>query len=331
MFNTSYGEDDLDEFETGELAAKFYADKARERSGWRSDDPLEKKVVDALISAQVVERALARGGAVGAVYMDHGVAAVQAALRIASSATHQPKLATPQPFAPPSAPSFADRYCGGDVAVARSWDLLVREVSASVADQAPGLLDIADCDWSAWTDVPLPSVFAFPKDDDDDRVRLRTLFKRLCEHVHLVVPLYTLATLRLSAPRTGSWTQQRLYARQAAASWRICRGLGWTGWLRQRRLAPAQFPGLGASWVSLDDDAIEAFLDRQVDAADAVGAFLDAHVRRPAFVEVYESGGCESNEYAYWLGGLSPSGNIVGALTTDAVYDSDLREEEDDE
>ena len=45
----------------------------------------------------------------------------------------------------------------------------------------------------------------------------------------------------------------------------------------------AKWAQSGAAWTAKDDDAIQAFLDSQVAAADAVKAFLDAHLRQPSF------------------------------------------------
>ena len=99
-------------------------------------------------------------------------------------------------------------------------------------------------------------------------------------------------------------------------------------------MAKVQFPALGRKWVAMSDDAIQAFLDEQVAAVDAVQDFLQARLRMPVFEEVHEYGGCEASEHSFWLGGFSPSGNLVGTLTAQRVpvsYNSDGESDSDDD
>ena len=64
----------------------------------------------------------------------------------------------------------------------------------------------------------------------------------------------------------------------------------------------------GTDWYTdLTDDGVQDFLDAQVAATDSVYATFAAQTRFPVVVHF--------NDGSLWVGGLSPEGHLVGAVT----------------
>ena len=273
--------------------------------------------------ARLADLVLSSGGAVAASYVR------QAAKDVAEKALKEFASVDPAALG-----RFAHTFCDGDTALAKQWERLAREViladPTNTLDEqaaAAAVNAISDDDWKnpvAWTVLSLPTAFAFP--GSDSSVPLNDLFRALSDHVWTCLPLYLQSRIKL-VRRHGirSWQLKQLFARQAAGSWRICCGLGWTRWLRDRRLAYRQFPALGREWVAMSDDAVQAFLDEQVAVADAVQDFLQAHLRMAVTGEEYESG-----SLTFWIGGFSPSGNLIGTLTAQTEESFRASDSEDD-
>ena len=317
---SSSKESALAEFADKDRAGQYYFSK---RYGFHKEfvHDFDPEALQSLgVHACVAGLVLASGGAIATSYLSH------AKDHVIDRAFDM--LAKPDPTNPAALEMFADHFCDGDTALAAQWERIVREAAANgPAATAEDLFAISDADWkdtSAWMDVPLPTAFAFP--GDDSSVPLETVFQALGHHVTACLPLYQLSRVKLMRLHGQcAWQLQQLRARQAAASWRICCGLGWTKWLREceQRHPEIKFPAPSKNWVGVSDEAVQAFLDKQVVYADAVQEFLNAHLRMPIFAEVYEVSECEYCNYVYWLGGISPRGNLVGTLTPHQVCHSE--------
>ena len=106
---------------------------------------------------------------------------------------------------------------------------------------------------------------------------------------------------------TSGWELWQWEARRSAAAFRLAYQRGWTAALREQlsRLKTPEFTGV--PWNDANDEKLLEIWDRQVDTVDAVKAAVASRCHFSVVIH------CDNS--IVWLGGLSRSGHLVGALT----------------
>ena len=180
-------------------------------------------------------------------------------------------------------------------------------------------------DWeppTAWMEAAHPDVARGPDvGPGNDAEKLSRAhyhhFERAMEDVWKEGPLFAKAAKEAHNVDVTGLEALRLEARQAAAGWRICRALNWTGFLNFGR-------GLGGfdsillrlreNGKDTDDEAIQSYLDSRVAAADQAVAEIQQTLHHA--VVIGRGGGGP-----IWVLGLSRGGHLVGAVTYETDTD----------
>ena len=199
--------------------------------------------------------------------------------------------------------------------VARAW---IKAYRAYEVAKAEGSVDdlLLDFDWmdvSEWTNGDFDFERGTPRPRTGNAARKAwrrdqaSKFYALQGCVELVHPLFREAWDAASADDSG-WALRQLAARQSAVAWRIVCSLGWSHWVRVNRGENSSnllFPT--THFLDMTDDEVQDFLDRQVDAIDVAKERISSLCRLSvAFRTDLDDG--------LWFGGLSPRGNLVGAV-----------------